>query len=301
MPLPPSPRYFPPGRGRYTTTPDLRPLLVPGENGAIDTHLFQLTDDFPRFRENTLAARRQWPGRHVLFDDFDPITAAAVCERIVAQLIAESPEWFVRDGDTLHCRLTDERLHFDADYRLRTPSPYNNLFDALAAQVSEDLVVVRRSKARGDWNAALHVCAPSHWAPEEKVGRDYRATHAPVPGVERSRAAAPVLVQTMVTRGPFVRFTWGIAFDDRLNCHPALPKTVFDGENVWLRVERQVLWPLPPVDAALFAIRLYLTDARTLGADDRAALRQALLSMSDESRRYKGLESSFDAVLAALS
>lgn len=275
--------YFPPAKGRYVTTPDLLPPSTDFGNGPIDAKLFQFDATFPEFRQSKLDALKSHPERHSLTDDFDSKTERAVCERLAERLESEWPEFFVCEGGSLLCNLTGER------------SPLT--FGWLCEQVQEDLVVVRRSTERGEWNAALHVCAPSHWRPEEKIGQGYATTHAPVPGIERQKSAAPALVDVLVNRGPFVRFTWGIAFDGRLNQHPELGKSEFDPENLFFRVERQTLLPLPDLDAFVFGIRLYVTPLGELPPEKQLLLAEALESMSPEARDYKGIARNFNAIV----
>ena len=64
-----------------------------------------------------------------------------------------------------------------------------------------------------------------------------------------------------------------------------------------VRLERQVLAPLPHVNAVLFIIRPYLTDILDLTIEQRIALHGALLSMSPQTRQYKNLASSWDDLL----
>jgi hypothetical protein len=133
--------------------------------------------------------------------------------------------------------------------------------------------------------------------------------------MEKSRSAARSIVSIMVEREPTVRFTWGIEWDDRLNQHPETPPASDDAmrdlpvpqdmppEPFYLRVERQVIWGLPEVNAAVFTVRVYQTPASVLRADraNREALHSALLSMSLESRQYKGLAGRSDEILSYLS
>jgi hypothetical protein len=99
-----------------------------------------------------------------------------------------------------------------------------------------------------------------------------------------------------------VRFAWGVTFDDELNHHPDRARAPFDPAKpcAFVRVERQTIWGMPHLDAALFTIRTYLYDVATLARD--AELRQALLSalrsMSAESRVYKGLSDRFSNLIA---
>ncbi|MDX1935074.1 MAG: DUF3445 domain-containing protein [Capsulimonadales bacterium] len=323
--LPSPPVYFAPRSGRYTVAPGLRTLEPDNAQSSVDDALFQIDREFPRFRDNVLKCRAERFEKYVCGNPAEfPEIAAAISRLIVERLIFEHPAFFRLEsypdgGGSLFCRLTGETLVFDDRMRLRAADrppfgpPYAHLADALGCQVPEDWAIVRHGPAGEDRILFLHLCAPSHWAAEEKIGKDFLRTHAPVPHIEKVSAAAPGLIDTVLTRGPFQRVSWGIDFDDRLNAHPVPPpgrETVaalrarFDPEHspVFLRVERQVLWGLPLVDAYLFTIRVYRYDARALCADPehRTALLSALHSMSNETRLYKGIASLFPALIRAL-
>lgn len=307
--LPAPARYFPIRNGRYDVTPGLFPLAQDFGNGTVDARLFQVDREWPRYRENKLTCRAERFGKYVCFDDFGTPVAAAACRLIASQLAAEYPALFRLETSSngagqLICHLTGETLRFDADMRLVPDSEtdYTDLFDALCCQIQEDIAIVRRTTERGEWNAALHICAPSHWAAEDKIGRSFMATHAPVPGFEKVSAAAQALTERLVTRGPFVRFTWSIDFDDRLKCHPDQPKGDWNPATAHFRVERQTLRGLPDVDAYLFGIRVYCYPLHEIRADEvqRAALISALHSMSLESRLYKGIDDAFPEAVSYL-
>ena len=182
---------------------------------------------------------------------------------------------------------------------------YVSALDALACQLQEDLAVVCRADGEENWLAALHLCFPSHWAAEAKIGRDFATVHRPVPGMERTNRNANEIVDAMIDRGPYVRFVWGLSTDSRLNHHPKPPVRLPAGERaawlgrrfdpadprLFLRVERQVIWGFPQSHAALFAIRTYLADVASMRRDRwrREMLCAALRSMSVESLQYKGI------------
>jgi len=188
---------------------------------------------------------------------------------------------------------------------------YISAFDALCSQVQEDIAVMRMDSTGRDWLAAIHLCAPGHWSAGDKIGKNFFSIHAPVAEVERMNRAASALVDAMIRKGPYVRFVWGFSTDLRLNHHPepppgADPKTwkgrTFDASAAspfLLRVERQVTWGLPEVNAAIFTIRVYYVDGNEIKANpaERALLRSGLLSMTENSRRYKGLDKCMDEVL----
>ncbi len=170
------------------------------------------------------------------------------------------------------------------------------VFDSLARQVQEDLVIVRTAGDR-DWVAAGHVCFPSGWDPLEKVGQSFDEVHAPVPGMTRGNGRK--MAEAMVRSGPFERYVWSLVFSEDLNGHPKRPKAAFDPRSpaVWVRVERQVTVPLPEVDAALFVLQYALVGH---GEIDAPALTAALESMPPEARVYKGLGDCFGDVIAFL-
>lgn len=153
-------------------------------------------------------------------------------------------------------------------------------FSAIAMQVQEDLLIHRIS-GDDDWLAACHVCLPSHWRPEEKIGKSFEQIHTPVPGMNSTKK----LVRSML-KGPFFRFVWGIDFSKRLNCHPDQPREPFVG-NVWVKVERQVIYGFPELDAVLFVIRPYFVEP------DMPCLKAAVLGMTAEQRAYKHIPESF--------
>ncbi|MBC7808353.1 MAG: DUF3445 domain-containing protein [Akkermansiaceae bacterium] len=311
--LPATAVYFPLSKRRYTVTPGFFPITTSFGNGAMDVRLFQIDQQFPVFRANTAAARAERFDKYVCFDpDFDRL-APEVCRTIIIRLSVEYPTYFdlrmeAGGAGVLSCRLTGEILRFDREMRLtnvenvdQTAAQYRNAFDALVSQVPEDITVVALPEGKPDENVALHVTAPSHWSPGEKIGASFLQTHAPVPHFGRVAAASSALLETVRTRPPVVRFNWGIEFTDRLNLHPEPPPgtnalewnrrsaRLSDPCPVYLRVERQVLWGMESARALLFAIRVYTRPVTRLSGQERDDLRQTLQSMPEESRAYKGL------------
>jgi hypothetical protein len=299
--------YFPPASGRYEVAPGLSRFGTDFGNGQRDLQVFQFDADVHRYRAAKLAARREHFARHVITADLDPPITMRIVGFISRRLAAEHPESYdvqaTGQRSTLRSALMNETLVLDDRSRLlevQTPDqaspPYADTFDALASQVQEDLAIVTRDGA-GHRLAAAHVCFPSGWAPEAMIGRDFAGLHHAVPGMEAMNARAGDFANLMVnaTDG-LVRFAWSVSFDDRLNHHPALPRTAFDPAlpAAWLRVERQTIWGFPDVGVALFTIRTYLYDCESLCAKQHQGqqLIAALRSMSPASLAYKGLNGS---------
>ena len=124
---------------------------------------------------------------------------------------------------------------------------------------------------------------------------------------------AEAIVDAMINKGPFVRFAWGLCTDARLNHHPRASMNNRDTRwcdkrfdpatpSLYLRVERQTLWPFPQQRMALFTIRTYLTDCATLrqDSDRKHQLIACLDSMTEEQLQYKRLMRDKDNIVAWL-
>jgi len=311
-------RYFPPSSGKYEVKPNLMPLGTDFGNGPADKLTFQFDARFAEYRKVKQAVRAERLAKYYQTRDFAPEVAGTVCRFIARRLAGEHPRLFVLDegsgGVTLRCTLTGETLRFDPEMRRVTGGeadpPYADPFDALAAQVQEDLAVVRRVDGK-DWASAIHLCFPYRWTAEEKIGMDFVTMHLPVPGMETFRK--PGMVTNMIKFGPFTRFVWELCTDDRLNHHREPPPGIdpetwrerpFDPQHprIFLRVEREVLHGFPEQEAGLLAVRISFRSGEEIRRD--ATLREPLCktieSMSQEALRYKGLAENRDAILAWL-
>lgn len=316
-PVQPPSRYFPFKDGRYETTAGLYPFGHDFGNHRADQRIFQIDRDFDGYREEIANTRFRQYQDHVLEREYDDVVATEVVQFIAGRLAAEYRQWFSLscDGEAriLNCALTSETIVFTRDWTLdqsrccsQASPPYTSAWDALASQVQEDLAVTCVDGER-DWLAALHVCLPSHWLPAEKIGRNFAQVHAPVPGMKAVLKDRAKYVGEMIhATGGMVRFVWGLQADKRLNCHPSQSAQCrFDPARpqAFVRVERQTIWGLPRVGAALFTIRPYLVNVQEICADKslRGALTSALQSMSDASLHYKGLDGWRDELLNYLS
>lgn len=326
--LPPA-RYFPPRSGRYEVKTGLHALGTDFGNGTRDGQVFQLDNRFPAYRAAKVAARTERLDKY-----FARLPGTADLERaasrwVLETLVHEHPREFAAHrnpaGATcLDCRLTGESLYFDSAGDLHGAEatgpdapPYASTLDALAMQVQEDIALLTPDAAGRYRLVLLHLCLPNHWAAEDKLGSDFAAMHAPVPDMNHINRSADTLLERIGQgAGPFVRFAWGIATDDRLNHHPEAPLGTeaarwqgrrFDPARprAWLRVERQVLAGIDArsdIRPVLFTIRTYHYPLAELADDDarREALMGAVRSMSEAALAYKGLEADRDALLAWL-
>ena len=316
-------RYLPFLNGRYEVKPGLHRFGTDFGNGDADQQVFQFDHDFLRFRQAKLAARSEDLSKYVLIRNNVRPVAQAVAHFLFERLSQHNDAYFrARTNGQYHyldCDLVDERLVFDHRWELvvalthsAVTPPYSSAFDALACQIQEDLAVTSVSGTR-HWLSALHVCLPSHWSPESKIGRTFAEIHAPVAGMEPINRRQSQYVQQMVEADQgLVRFVWGLQADDRLNCHPDTPRhnpgavldrEYFDSPNakVFVRVERQTIWGLPAAGATVFTIRPYLCDSDELQTSEKQALISAVRSMSPGALSYKGLDKCHERLIDHMS
>ena len=323
--LPDTADYFPIERGRYDVSPGLFQFGADFGNGARDQKLFQIDQEFDRYRQNKLEARREDLTKYYCIERFARAESRSLASFIVTRLTKEYPKYFSMTwaGETLElaCGLTGERLLFDDDYNLvetESASPevtpvYVSALDALASQVQEDLTVISARSGGEHWVSGIHACAPNYWSPAEKIGQSFADVHAPVAGMQQTNRAQQAMVDAMIFKGPYVRFTWGLTTDRYLNHHPnpapghdpALwhgRRFSLQAPQLYLRTERQVSWGFPEIGCALFTIRTYLTNCATLRKDPNKKnnLIAAIEGMDDTQLAYKGLADQASDILGWL-
>jgi hypothetical protein len=140
------------------------------------------------------------------------------------------------------------------------------------------------------------VCFPSSWSLREKLGGTMSQVHGPVPGLN---AALDRQIETFFSKlDPGVAWTRensSYRRDADLNHHPSLPRPHLDStitlDEVWIRVEHQLLQKFPRSGSVLFGIRVEVVPLCKLIEDTQAAARLArvLSTMSPAAAEYKGV------------
>jgi dimethylamine monooxygenase subunit A len=299
--LRPRRHHTPFDKGVYEVGPLLRPL------GAADA-VFEVDEDFMRFREEKLRSLTTHPTRYVCEHRLLPEQRSRAVRFVVERLLQDEAPYFEWNPErrSLKAQLTGETLHFDEtwnllDFSTSTDVKTSDPLVALALQIPEDFSIWTCDEA-DDWMAYVSVCLPNHWAPEDKIGRNFFAVHEPVAESAPMLRSSKQLVQGMIQRGPFVRFAWGVATDTTLNHHPLEPVgRRFDSARpeLYVRVERQTLHGFPRENFSFFTIRSSFENVADLAQTPelRDALKNALLSMTPASLVYKGLSESLDSIL----
>lgn len=179
----------------------------------------------------------------------------------------------------------------------------------LSLAFAEDFAVIDGATARIPW---LAVCLPSHWSPQDKVGRHFAEVHAPVADNRLLLAASDHLARLVTGTQRWERFVWTLTPEARLDMHPARvgqPRWRPDADaealarEAFFRTERQTFIPLPEAHQAVFTIHVEsrpLVGAITTPAE-AAAVHAALATMSEAVLAYRGLTSACDRLLAWLA
>ena len=171
----------------------------------------------------------------------------------------------------------------------------------LSLAFAADFAIVDGQNATIPW---LAVALPSHWAPEDKVGRHFAEVHAPVADNRLVQAAGPALMRLATGAERWERFVWNVAPHPRLHAHPRRIDerrwSITPVAAAWWRTERQTFVPLPERQQAVFTILVDVQPLQQVLAEDRSRaprLHAALASMSPAVLDYRGLAPVRDALL----
>lgn len=300
--------YLPFLAGKYSTAPGLTPISKVKDH--LDSLIFQIDDTYPAYIQNKMECRKENMGKYYCEKRFWNTTLTRINQYLVDTLLREHPDKFklrrTEGGFALLNLISGDLVEWDYAWKDVRHHKYGSLFDALCCQVQEDIAICQLDHGN-DWLAALHLCAPNHWSAEEKIGHPFSIVHAPVPEMDKTKAQSYKLLQSVLHKGPFTRFAWGISTDSRLNHHsnpgPGLTedewhgrKPLTNGAGIYIRSERQNLVGFPEVQAFLFTIRTYFYTVDDLNAEEKNALLQAVETMSTDTINYKGLGSILPAL-----
>jgi len=134
---------------------------------------------------------------------------------------------------------------------------------------------------------------PSGWAPEAAWDRGVGELHAVVPELNAQLAGAieRSLRRVLEAGVAYARENRGLCVGTALDRHPRHGLPGVDAhaapDDIHLRVEQQLLAPLPRARGLLFAIRVRHTPWVELRTGERAAIRRELAAMPTAVRRYK--------------
>ena len=287
----------------------------------------QLTPSRPgdaTLREKLAVLTSHSPQALLALPGFD---ATPALRALCAHAEAEHPEAFsIGPNATPHARLLGWSLRGDEPIGAG-PAEIGACLRALPARwrlpalmslaFAEDFAVIDAASGRIPW---LAVCLPSHWAPEDKVGRHFAEVHAPVADNAVLIAAGAHLMRLVTGAERWERFVWTITRSPGLRQHPAHddapPWPTAAGADAdadadadqlaakaFFRTERQTFIPVASLPQAIFTIHVETRPLRlALAAPaDARRVHDALASMSAAVLAYRGLTLARDRLLRWLA
>lgn len=301
------PKYFPIDKGIYEVAMGLRPLGFDFGNGDFDKKVFQLTKNYPEFLINKNECLKEDMTKYLAEFNLNITKINKLIDILIQLMTSEYPEVFKLEKGILKSTLNQISIDIYQTNRIE-------ILNQLVLMVEEDIVLVSREQGN-NYLSYLNVCGPSHWSPNEKIGKSFFDIHVDIPHIEKLNSNADKIIDLMVTKGPFVRFIWSFVTDLRINHHPIPPKNYdplewkgrsFNTEAKIpfnLRIERQVIYPIPEIDSSLFTIGVSFISGEDIKNNPHYnhQLKSALMSMSKESRIYKGVDHCFNELVNYLS
>lgn len=313
--------YFPISNSPFEFKTGLKKLENENHGHPNDQKIFQIDKQWADYLAQKQASRNENLHKYVKEKKLTEQTRNTVCQYLTEQLVAEYPSLFqlskTEQGNRLTNLVTTEEIQLDGNFQLlyvinpQTDIPYESALDALCCQIQDDLSINQVVDGK-DYISYLHLCLPNYWSADDKIGKCFLHAHMTVPAMGKIAKAANDIIYTLITQGPFVRYTWGLTSDKRLNHHPVPPQGVsreawygrkFDPlhPELYLRVERQLTVGFPETKAYIFTIRSYLYNVADYSRQQLKQLIFSLDTMPEDVRVYKGLSDGFDDVHAYLT
>ena len=221
-PLSEAASYFPLQAGVYDVGPGLKDFGTDLGNETADQQVFQIDENFLTCRQVKLDARQERLSKYYRTQMLSSDVSTSILRFIIERLTLEHPGLFQLSSQSendiaLHCKLTNETLVFDQKLRLtqvvrQIPAPSPDYHDSRMPwparyrktwQLSVSLLL-----GVTGWQQFIFVRL-NNWAAEEKIGQSFQTTHDPVAGMKNSQRDAENIVNTIVNKGPFLRFAWG--------------------------------------------------------------------------------------------
>ena len=307
---------------RFEVKADLFPL--PSTiNGKLEQKHFEQDNQLEFFITERLRLFEANLGRCRLIETDDEAGLVEALHRVFGLYAKDHPELIALEPDGVHLRFLGLRLNCSGARTriepvieriqpttlgervaawLERQTGVARLFDALTLACQEDIVIMRGGVAETAHAEALSVCFPSGWDPKEKLAQNFERIHEPIADNAKLLRSSGNTMKALLTKGPFIRFSWGLTINPSLDNHPQAPKPVPPQawlehpselvKHTFLRMERQTTYPMMDLERGLFSIRVYVTPLLERLRNDpslRERLTELLESVAPAVLAYKGM------------
>ena len=283
----------------FRMRPDLRKLPA----GA--RHLTLLPAGSRHQREKLAVLSAFWADALCVQNGFD---AAPALHALCQAASAEHPRAWTWDGERAHAIGLGTAVNSQGEVEFLSQGGFGvgdeisrcllqlppawRLTGLLSLTFAEDFAIVDGASGCINW---LAVALPSHWEPQDKIGRHFSAVHEPVADSELLIKASDALVRLVTGADRWERFVWNITDQPRLHVHPARSggprwaQTAVD--QAWWRTERQTFLPVLGHGLAVFttAVDVQRLETALSTPGQWHQLHDAVASMSPAVLVYRGL------------
>jgi hypothetical protein len=134
-----------------------------------------------------------------------------------------------------------------------------NTIEEIVNNIAEDICIL--GKVDGIYRLIyINVAFPNRWRPNEKINKDIRGIHQPIPNFENIAVRIEKFLEIMPENTPYRRSNWGFT-----KCKDLfLPFDKDDGTGIYLRKEIQTLIKVNNFIIFLIKTNLEKTDETTL-------------------------------------
>lgn len=186
--------------------------------------------------------------------------------------------WFQSDLAYQHkmvCKVS-KLMGFEPEYDIRR----------LGLRIQEDLVIVHRGRLE-----AAFVAFPSGWKPGDKQGQTLEQIHKPVADGDVLRKHSNRIAQMMCGDNRYHRYVWTLTTSNLLSAYPEYKKPdISNVDNLWLRTEHQITFPIEKGTTSGFLINVMLTPYWLLTDCIKKKIKNSINSMSESVLAYKNLQ-----------
>ena len=292
---------FPFPEDRYLYSVNIEPA-TPREPGSVYEHWFDIDEHYrSEVAERALVLEND-PRRAIVMPHMQTASWDAL-ELIMENLAADYPEWFSLEceGDRWHW--TNRALDIEQPFRFGDAStlPYAPL-EYIARQTQGDFALLDQRDSDLYMDAGV-ITGPADWSLAFDAGMSFKQWHAPVPLAHQMGVFDRALKYLLAIRAgaPVRRLNWTLTVHPRLDTSPETYHlwgrdrgTVTDndaGNQVYLRVELQLMARLARSNAMMFSIRTYLCSIADLctNAEWARRLHRVLRDLPDPIADYKGM------------
>lgn len=298
--------YFPIRHGLTSSQIGLRRLTADPPNTL--NKIFHMGVDWQACLENKRRCRTERLAKYYQHTGEAPYK---VCLWMMHTLGREYPEVFEVSGDdtllTLTAAHTGDKICARAGILDRGASKFVSfanpfdLFDALAMQVPEDLVLQKcLDDYRQDSCVRIHLCHANGWSAEWAINKSFDAIHARIPRIDTIIRDSAKMLKALVESKSAMERLGAVNFRTApdLNRHPDIPEAErhvpFDHDlnpSLYLRFERQCVVGFAAEREFLFTIRTYRTQiAPTMPKNKWHAFTQLMQAPSDGTNPHRFLE-----------